>query len=42
MYIPPQCKFRICYALTDLVPFVKFKKREKNPWRSVNFSKVAS
>ena len=30
-----------CDALRDLVPFVKFKKREKNPWRSVNFSKVA-
>ena len=31
---------RICYALNDLVPFVQFKKREKHPWRSVNF-KVA-
>ena len=28
-------------ALRDLVPFVQFKKREKHPWRSVNFSKVA-
>ena len=28
-------------ALRDLVPFVQFKKREKNPWRSVTFSKVA-
>ena len=28
-------------ALRDLVPFVQFKKREKRPWRSVNFSKVA-
>ena len=28
-------------VLRDLVPFVQFKKREKHPWRSVNFSKVA-
>ena len=27
--------------LRDLVPFVQFKKREKHPWRSVTFSKVA-
>ena len=26
-------------ALRDLVPFVQFKKREKHPWSSVNFSK---
>ena len=25
-------------ALRDLVPFVQNKKREKHPWRSVNFS----
>ena len=31
----------ICDALRDLVAFVQFKKREKHPWRSVNFSKVA-
>ena len=31
----------ICDTLRDLVPFVQFKKREKHPWRSVNFSKVA-
>ena len=31
----------ICDALRDLVQFVQFKKREKHPWRSVNFSKVA-
>ena len=32
----------IFYALRDdLVPFVQFKKREKHPWRNVNFSKVA-
>ena len=29
-------------ALCDLVPLVQFKKREKHPWRSVTFSKVAS
>ena len=28
-------------ALCNLVPFVQFKKREKHPWRSVTFSKVA-
>ena len=27
-------------TLHDLVPFVQFKKREKHPWRSANFSKV--
>ena len=31
----------ICATLRDLVAFVQFKKREKYPWRSVNFSKVA-
>ena len=31
----------ICDALRDLGAFVQFKKREKYPWRSVNFSKVA-
>ena len=32
----------ICGALRDLVAFVKFKKREKHPWRSVNcnFTKI--
>ena len=30
-----------CDALRDLVPFAQFKKRENNPWGSVNFSKVA-
>ena len=29
------------YALRYLIAFVEFKKREKHPWRSVNFSKVA-
>ena len=28
----------ICGALRDLVAFVQFKKPEKHPWRSVNFS----
>ena len=28
-------------ALRDLEPFVQFKKRQKHPWRSVTFSKVA-
>ena len=27
--------------MRDLVAFVQFKKREKHPWRNVNFSKVA-
>ena len=31
----------ICGALRDLVPLVQFTKREKHPWKSVNFSKVA-
>ena len=30
-----------CGTLRDLVPFVQIKKREKHPWRSVNFSKAA-
>ena len=28
-------------ALRDLLPFAQFKKREKHPWRSANFRKVA-
>ena len=32
----------ICDALRNLVPFIQFKKREKHPWKSVTFSKVAS
>ena len=31
----------ICGVLHDLIPFVQFKKREKHPWRSATFSKVA-
>ena len=27
-------------ALSDLVPFLRFKKREKHAWSSVTFSKV--
>ena len=34
-------KLIICDALRDLVSFVQFKKREKHPWKSVTFSKVA-
>ena len=33
--------FQICGALRDWVPFVQFKKHEKHPRKSVNFSKVA-
>ena len=32
---------KLCDVLRDLVPIVQFKKREKHPWRSVTFSKVA-
>ena len=28
--------------LCDLVSFVQIKKREKHPWRRINFIKVAS
>ena len=28
-------------TLRGLVPFVQFREREKHPWRSVTFSKVA-
>ena len=30
----------MCDVLRDLVPFVQYKKHEKNPWKSVTFSKV--
>ena len=36
-----QCKsylITICGALHNLVPFVQFKKREKQPWKSVTFN----
>ena len=29
-----------CHALRDLVPFVQFKKREKDPWRIGSFRKI--
>ena len=31
----------ICDALHDFVLFVQFRKRDKDPWRNVTFSKVA-
>ena len=31
-----------CGTLRDFVAFVQFRKREKQPWRSVNFKKVVS
>ena len=30
----------VCDALHDLLPFVQFKKREKQPWRSVTLVKL--
>ena len=30
----------ICDALSDLVPFLQFKKREKHPWKSVTLLKL--
>ena len=49
--IPHSKPLKILYELTDfcfdggafgsiLVAFAPFKKREKHPWRTVNFSKV--
>ena len=38
--IPTDFWFIVCDVLRDFVPFVQFKKREKHPWRNVNFSKV--
>ena len=32
---------KICDVSRNLVTFAKFKKREKHPWRSVTYSKVA-
>ena len=40
IYIYRLFKMLICDALRYLLPFVQFKKREKHPRRSVNFSKV--
>ena len=31
----------VCDGLRNLVTFVQFKNREKHPWSSVTFSKVA-
>ena len=31
----------ICETLRDLIPFAQLKKREKHPWGSVTYSKVA-
>ena len=28
------------WCVRNLVPFVQFKKREKQPWRNVTFSKL--
>ena len=33
--------FYIWDALHDSVPFAQFTKREKHPWRSVNFKETA-
>ena len=30
-----------CDGLHELVPLVQFKKREKHPWKSFTFNKVA-
>ena len=30
----------LCDTLRNLLAFAQFKKREKHPWRSVNFSKL--
>ena len=44
--IPSNICFLMLYfvmlcGIWDLVPFVKFKKRGKHPWKSVTFSRVA-
>ena len=31
-----------CCSLRDMIRFVQFKKREKHPWRSVTFGKLAT
>ena len=35
---PFQCAHIICDVLRDLLPYVQYKKREKQSWRSVTFS----
>ena len=37
----PLSEANVYDALRDLVPFAQFKKREKHPWWSVSFSKIA-
>ena len=32
--------FKVYHVLHDLVPFVQFKKCEKNPWRNVPLVKL--
>ena len=32
----------ICDALRNLVQFVQFNRREKHPWSSVSFCKIAT
>ena len=32
---------RVCDVLSDLAPFVQFKKREKHSWESAIFTEVA-
>ena len=36
-FVYPKSLDEKCDALSDLVAFVQFKKREKHPWRSVNY-----
>ena len=36
-YLVPYFIYYECGVLGDLIPFVQFKKREKQPWRSVTF-----
>ena len=46
-FIPFNSKWKSAFvwnyhnAFRDLEPLVKFKKREKHPWRSATFGKVA-
>ena len=39
MHVVEEIDEEIGDALRDLVAFAQFKKREKHPWRSVNFVK---
>ena len=40
-FLLTQWFFDISGALPELVPFVQYLKSENNPWRSINFSKIA-